>query len=633
MAIVEFYEYNKSHKLIVESMSHLGIEIDFTGKLGVRTKYQEFEIPQLVVEINRKNDNSDNYKEFMKKDDQPTIAKLDDIEDNILYETPVFTSVKSTNESKNNSDYYSYVNLEGVKSLEKVQKENMSSNKVSLAENICMLALIKHMLKSKPIEDMLREEIMAYVEKSLEEYSCWSVLLNHLIIRSDLEFRYNKKLDRAMMQYEAIMEDANNKKSGVTPRIKNLLTIRYPNLIEISTKFANNYIKLNSYMSASIIFEEIELWEKAVQCKIIGGNPDQAMKLLKKLPQEIQESPQMLCVFGDVKNDIEYYKKAWLKSNKRLARAQRALAKHYFYKKDYDQAIVAFKESLKLNRMDINSLSNLGYIYLQRDMKEEAINCYNQIISLDENQSMAWANLSTLYRKIGKMNEAFKTSLMATRKNEKNVLMLCNLMNISFDCKDYTEFVKSILKIINMEKSEILDEIIFKKLNFVIELLFTNSELDQSKLRNCEINYIRVQNIYMYMVKRFPLKSYLWDQYINYIGFEFQLLDLKRKTKLEADSKGEKVFFYTELTNYQEDYNKLVNKKYKVMQKRIHVQMEIGWQDKLEKCEHLQTMLEEHYLYFKTNIGSFTDYKKLDEEFRMQKLTIEGFIQKILNKQ
>ena len=262
LAILNFYEYKKSKKLILEAISNFGLEINFTGKLGVRTKYQQFQVPQLIVQIERSNNqidetlNEENDREIF-----PTVAKLEDIEDNIHYETPVLTSIldsKANKKENNQSDYYSFINVEGVQKLSKAEGADKNKNKmISLPQNICILALIKHMLISRPIDDMLREQLTAYIEKSLEQYSSWSILLNQLMIRSDLEFKHHKKLDRAMIQYEAIMEDSNSIKGSPKDRQKFLHIIHYPSFLEISTKFAKNYIKLNSYMSASIVFEEV----------------------------------------------------------------------------------------------------------------------------------------------------------------------------------------------------------------------------------------------------------------------------------------------------------------------------------------------------------------------------------------
>jgi tetratricopeptide (TPR) repeat protein len=376
------------------------------------------------------------------------------------------------------------------------------------------------------------------------------------------------------------------------------------------------------------------MWEEAVQCKIIGGNPDQGMKLLSKLTKEQQTSPQMLCVLGDVKKDPSYYHQAWEKSNQRLARAQRSIAKYHFYKKEFDLAIPAFEKSLKLNSLDINSLSNLGYMHMAKGNAEKAIDCYSSIVSIDDNQSMAWANLSLLYRQQGKMKEALKTCQTAAAKNERNYQMLMNLQNISFDCQEFAEFIRATLKIIQLNKAEVLKEIIFKKMNFVMELLFETIKNDPSKIRNVEINFQKIEQIYAIMIKKFPLRDFLWIQFINFQNLNLELLKMKKKEKMQAEKENRNIHFFVPIVNYQEMYSAQIKKKFIIMQKRIHAKMPIGWQEELKKCEEVLGLVEEHEGFFKVNIGSFKEdeRKKYGEELKMQISTVKGFIEKIKKK-
>lgn len=301
LSVLNFYEYSLSKRLILETMSHFGLKIDFTGKLGVRTQYQEFQVPQLVVEVTQSAQDKDpmsedpldldqildspniesqhpskvstsnpKSKDQMSsqesdsldksanplKPSQPRLISLESMEDNILYETPVFTSVLQAEKESSPGlcgDYYSTVNVEDVKRISKEQKQPGISSEAS----ICILALIKNLMKSRPLEDMLREEIKTYVEKSLERYSAWSVLLNYLLIRSDLEFKNYKRMGRAMMQYEAVMEDTEKKEGGLVSRLKHMFSIGYPSYIEVAKGLANNYLRMNSNMSAGLIYEQV----------------------------------------------------------------------------------------------------------------------------------------------------------------------------------------------------------------------------------------------------------------------------------------------------------------------------------------------------------------------------------------
>ena len=367
---------------------------------------------------------------------------------------------------------------------------------------------------------------------------------------------------------------------------------------------------------------------------MIGGNPDEAMKLLARLSPEQRSSPQMLCVLGDVKKDISYYERAWEKSNHKYARAQRSIAKHHFYRQEFELSIAAFEKSLRLNRLDINSLSNLGYMHMARGSVEKAIESYSSVVAIDDNQSMAWANLAILYRRQGKLKEALKASQRAAAKNERSYQMLMNLQSISFDCEDYSEFVRATLKIIRLEKAEVLQEVTFKKLNFIMKLLFDSCQSKPDLIRSTELNFQKIEKIYLVMVRKFPLRDFLWVQLIDFIDLEMELLKLKRVEKMKAEKQGKQALFLVPVEDFQRQIAELLQKKYNVMQKRIHAKMPVGWQESLDKCEEVQGLVLEHQEFFKVNIGAFgvDDRKKYAQEFDMQIATVKGFISKIKEK-
>lgn len=50
----------------------------------------------------------------------------------------------------------------------------------------------------------------------------------------------------------------------------------------------------------------------------------------------------LLCMLGDIKRDHTLFEKAWTQSKERCSRAMRSLARHYFYKNKFEDAITCF---------------------------------------------------------------------------------------------------------------------------------------------------------------------------------------------------------------------------------------------------------------------------------------------------
>ena len=52
-AVLHFYKYSLCEDYLDKAKALLGLEFNFTGKLGVRTKYQEFKVSQLILEVEK----------------------------------------------------------------------------------------------------------------------------------------------------------------------------------------------------------------------------------------------------------------------------------------------------------------------------------------------------------------------------------------------------------------------------------------------------------------------------------------------------------------------------------------------------------------------------------------------------
>ena len=439
LIILNYYKYKESKSQILEAMSLLGIEINFTGKLGIRTKYQTNKLPQLTVEISNTNTEEQEESVIGEEKNKPTVKKLDEIFDNILHEKPILDEI------------------------------NKNDNKLSLEENMVVAALIKNMRRSFPMDDMLREQITAYLRKTIDDYHNWTILLNNLITRSDMEFSNNKKMERAMIQYEQIVKDWHSKECSLDERIKYVYFLNFPHFLDIMTSFAENYKKANCYMSAAALYEDCGLFEEAVECKSICGNKDQALELLKKLPDRKLNTPKMLCVLGEIHKDISYYKKAMDVSKGKYKKAQKALGRFYFINKNYEEALVYYKNAVNLNEMDLMCWLNMGYIYMSTNDSKGAIHCFQKAVFIDDSQSKAWANLAVLFKGINKPEEAFNSIKEAVKQNERNWQMWYNYLIMAMDTKNFSGFVKGCRKVIELNHPEQLKEFIIKRFNIVLE--------------------------------------------------------------------------------------------------------------------------------------------------------------------
>mmetsp|Transcript_7610 Transcript_7610/g.6893 ORF Transcript_7610/g.6893 Transcript_7610/m.6893 type:complete len:161 (-) Transcript_7610:136-618(-) len=148
------------------------LDIKFTGILGVRTKYQSFDTAQLVVNATPKEKSQEEKEvEELKEHLQPKTVKLDELDDdNILLERP---------------------------KLKDLNMENIKKN-LKVYDQIIVLSLIYHLQKTTPKDDILQEQVSAYLRSIMDQSQNWLVYSMALFVKSLNEMSRWKTKERSI---------------------------------------------------------------------------------------------------------------------------------------------------------------------------------------------------------------------------------------------------------------------------------------------------------------------------------------------------------------------------------------------------------------------------------------------------
>jgi len=76
------------------------------------------------------------------------------------------------------------------------------------------------------------------------------------------------------------------------------------------------------------------MWEQVIGCYQAAEKNDKAEAIVREQLEHEPESPKFWCLLGQIKNDPEYYIKAWELSGHHYARAMRSLGAYYYKKLD-----------------------------------------------------------------------------------------------------------------------------------------------------------------------------------------------------------------------------------------------------------------------------------------------------------
>lgn len=97
----------------------------------------------------------------------------------------------------------------------------------------------------------------------------------------------------------------------------------------------------------------------------------------------------------------------------------------------------------------------MGCAYLKLNESLKAIRSFSQVVTINNAQGDAWANMANAYLNLGKREEAFSTLEQAVKHNESSWKMWSNLMQVSFMTKKFYKFFECIQRIITLGKGVI----------------------------------------------------------------------------------------------------------------------------------------------------------------------------------
>lgn len=336
----------------------------WTGVLGRKTKYQDHDIAQLVV-------NSSGH-EIAKASSIPVTLPLND---NVLLE-----QMKPTNELD--------INTNGGPILD------------------CIL--LANCLKKKyftPKDQIQKEEIGAVLSKVLEKSSNWSIYTLGLLLRSEIELESTRKAERSILQMQALVDQIIIDGPWID-RIEYFWNILLPSRWQLERTLAIGYARLGVVLTALSIFEKLQSWTDVIECCVAAGKKQQAKDLVKNQLLIHPNDPSLYCIMGDLSNDIEWYTKSWNISGHRYAQAQRQLGKHHFHHGNLDQSIKSLQLALEINPLFDSIWFLLGCACMKVSRWEDALNAFTRVVSIDPLNGLAWNNIASIHMMQQNMKEA-----------------------------------------------------------------------------------------------------------------------------------------------------------------------------------------------------------------------------------
>ncbi|XP_074616162.1 tetratricopeptide repeat protein 27-like isoform X2 [Acropora palmata] len=402
-----YSETNRAREHFNAAQSIVGLRVELTGALGRRTKFQQQDVSQLVLFLQREANSVGT--ESVKSTETPGKEALP--KDVALNDDTLLAKVKFKDEN--------------------IQHHiNETDVDISPLDQAVILGLTVECQKRQATHTLNTEELLAYLEAITNHPKAWCLSMVALLMRSRLEKDSTRKMERSMMQLQELFDSIENHYPEVTERLLLFYCVPLPPKWVIQRDLAKLLFQMGAVKSALDIFHQIHAWEDVVYCYQSLGWHAKAESLIRE-QLKIKESTLLWCLLGDSQKDASCYEKAWELSGHHSSRAQRSLGFLYLRDKEYAKSVPFFQKSLEINSLQEDVWFSLGCAAIAANDLEVAAKAFHRCVSLDSWNAEAWNNLSHIYIKKGQKSRAYLTLKESLKGNYEswhiweNFLVVC----------------------------------------------------------------------------------------------------------------------------------------------------------------------------------------------------------------
>nr|CDJ84972.1 Tetratricopeptide TPR-1 and Tetratricopeptide TPR2 domain containing protein [Haemonchus contortus] len=456
-----YFEYEKCADCIQHALKLSNLNMELAGKLGKRTRFQQRDIAQLVL-----NAESDISTPTSEDPDVPTNCALND--DTLLEKIALAEGGDTT--------------------------KPLSSLQLAV-----VLALYRLERRSEHCDELFMERADAYLEAIIRQRRGWAVQAAALLARCDLERTKKRRVERACAQSELICKliDGVDDTTPIEVKKKRCDLVLASGLEPYWSAYCIHAEALQSLgctSEALLLYENLEMWDCVIECFKKLGQLEKAEALIRRLLKERPNDSMLYCLLGDITMEPSYYETAMKMTNDRNARARKSLGNLMVLRKQFESAYKHLRRSLELQPIQLGVWFNAGYCAWKQGQYADAVTCFHRCVSLEPEHFEAWNNLSAAYIKLGQKERARKIIQEALKFNYEHPKVWENYLLLCVDTAEFDQAIKAFHRLLDLNKQQKDDE--------VLEIIASNV-LRLTKEASDEPSKLQANNLKSELIKLF----------------------------------------------------------------------------------------------------------------------------------
>lgn len=302
--------------------------------------------------------------------------------------------------------------------------------------------------------------MMPYIRRVTEQPTNWMVHSTALLLKSRLESEAHRTIERAALQTQALVDQFDDDpESKVNERMSYLFALPFPSRWSLKEEVGKRFLSMGSAATALQVFEELEMWEDIIDCYRVMNKTNKAEQVVRQR-LNVEPSPLLWCLLGDLTDDISLYEKAWELSGKRFSRAQRSLGHAAIRKEEWEKAAHHYELALAINPLYPNVWFALGCALMRFEQWEKAINAFSRTTQIDPDQGEAWNNMATIYLKLKKKREAFILLQEALRYMRSSWRIWQNFLFVSVDIGEFGQAINAVNELLELQEQRFDTEVL-----------------------------------------------------------------------------------------------------------------------------------------------------------------------------